>query len=130
MFIKRLLKVVAASVLVLTVAGCGEDGTNGSLALLVFTEAKTGAVGVTATASVTPAKNSTEVKFTMVQYGLNSGNRETFTLPPSTQYTNPSGVATYSYNVEQKTFDTTVDVTATCQGLTKTASALVPALVQ
>lgn len=121
----KILKIVVASLLLLSAAGCGDQNsnTNGSLTLTVTAPKNAGVINVAAIAQLTPASVGSEVNFSAKQYGYNSATSQVET-PESYAVklsTNSSGGVGWAVNFTNVTYmDTTLEVTASSGGLQKT----------
>lgn len=125
MLMNKILKIVVASLFLLSATGCGDQNsnTNGSLSLSVSAPANAGVINVAATALLTPAAVGSEVFFSAKQYGTNpsTGLIETTESYAIKLPTDKSGNVTWAVNFINVTYmDTTLEVTASSGGLQKT----------
>lgn len=130
MYRKGVWKIAAALLLMLTVSGCGDGNSNTNGTLSLSASAQPNGVGVavmTATANVTtvkPAAPGQEVNLTATQYGINLAGVQTIVETYSASAkTDSTGKAVFvPHNFVQQAFVTTLQVTATCEGLSATAN--------
>ena len=129
MHIRNFLRITVALLLMVSLAGCGNDlnsNTNGTLSLTATAPVSGGTAFFSATAKVAPGRSGTlssiPVSFTAVQIGTDPSTSSIFTLtvPSGELRTDNTGSVTWSHNFLQKTFDTTIQVTVNVDGLVQT----------
>lgn len=135
MRIQRIFRFVTLLTLFCILGGCGENSnTNGTLALSASAPPSgAGTADLTASAIVSPARTGTEVSLSVTQFGFNktTGQFETVEVFTDKKSTDPSGLATFSSHsfVQSQIMATSLQVTATCQGLSQTTNIPIPIYV-
>jgi hypothetical protein len=134
MHFRGLWKFAVALFVVLSVSGCGDgnSNTNGTLSLSASAQPDgSGGALMIATANVTtvkPAAPGIRVDLTAVQSGTDSvGVRQIFPAYPATAYTDSTGKAVFAHRFIQQPYVTSLQLTATCEGLASTIDIPIPA---
>lgn len=126
MVFKKIFVVMAILLVVISMAGCGDEGnsnTNGTLKLGTSVSVNKPAVGLTATTTVTPVKVGALVNISVSQYGYNSstGLFEVIDSYSESKSTDITGTAVFDHNFQQSpNMSTTLEVTASIGGLHQT----------
>lgn len=129
MHTRNFLLITAALLLMISLAACGNSNTNGALTLTAaVTPASGGYATLTASATVAPTRTTgglagIPVTFTAVQFGNDPSTSPatvfTLTVPSGELKTDAKGTVTWTHNFVQKTFDTTLQVLVSVDGLSQ-----------
>lgn len=125
MVFKRLFTVVATVVFTMSIFGCGENSnTNGTLTLTASAPVSgVGTADLIASATVNPARTGTEVNLTVTQFGYSStSGYVTVEVYTDRKATNSTGFVNFNAHsfIQSQVMATSLQVTATCQGLSQT----------
>ena len=138
MYLKKILRLTAALLLAFSFAGCGSEGnsnTNGDLVLNILIQLSPGVpvANLTATATVTsgrtPNAEGIPVTFSAKQYGVDlTGALVTEErVQPKEIKTAAGGIAIWDANFPQKSYPTTLEVSASAGGITRVSQVTVAA---